>query len=72
MERFTSKAKFFRIDPLPPITSSQTSQLDQAIWDLFTAKAQTQITYFRKLELWRRVYLHITVNVILEIILVQS
>lgn len=60
MERFMARGTFFQIKPILSLFGNSTP-LDQAIWDLYSAKAQTQNTYFHKLELWKNLYLHITV-----------
>lgn len=64
MERFTSKAKLFRIVPNPPklLCGGSWDQLNQSMWDVYTAKAQKEQTYMRKLELWRMLYIHINVR----------
>ncbi|KAF5270352.1 hypothetical protein FQR65_LT05540 [Abscondita terminalis] len=59
MERFTSRVKLFKIDPLISYCSKIT-QLDRSIWELFYTKAQTQDIYLHKLSLWKKLFLHIT------------
>ncbi|KAK5650983.1 hypothetical protein RI129_002012 [Pyrocoelia pectoralis] len=60
IQRFKSKAKFFKTDMLLPSKIHKMNQLDQTIWDIFCAKAQSEETYLHKLDLWAKLFLHIT------------
>ncbi|KAK4883539.1 hypothetical protein RN001_006858 [Aquatica leii] len=59
MERFTSRAKLFKIDRVLSY-SGKMSPLDRSIWELFYAKAQTQEIYLHKLSIWKKLFLHVT------------
>ncbi|KAB0802132.1 hypothetical protein PPYR_04318 [Photinus pyralis] len=59
VQRFTSRAKLFKTDLLSAKVNKM-NQLDKAIWDLFCAKAQSEETYLHKLDLWAKLFLHIT------------
>lgn len=64
VERFKSRSDLMKIDPNPPglLTGGHWDQLNQAIWDVFSSKAQTEITYESKINIWRNVFLYIRVS----------
>lgn len=55
-----------KIDPNPPhlLNGGPYDQLSQAIYDVFTSKAQKTETYESKIELWKDLFLYIRVSVI--------
>lgn len=68
MERFSSRAKVLNavITPLHLLCGGSWDQLNQSIWDVYTTKVQKEQTYIHKLELWRMVYIHISVSILLS------
>lgn len=65
VERFKSRSDLMRINPNPPglMTGGHWDQLNQAIWHLFSSKAQTDVTYERKISLWKTIFLYIRVSI---------
>lgn len=63
VERFKSRADLMKIDPHPPglLTGGPWDQLNQAIWDVFSSKAQKEHTYENKITLWKTIFLEIRV-----------
>ncbi|KAH0999363.1 hypothetical protein HUJ04_006649 [Dendroctonus ponderosae] len=59
--RFKSKSKVLKIDPNPPnlLNGGVYDQLSQAIYDVFTSKAQTTDSYENKIEIWKNLFLYI-------------
>lgn len=53
-----------KIDPNPPnlLNGGVYDQLSQAIYDVFTSKAQTAGTYENKIEIWKDLFLYIRVR----------
>lgn len=66
MERFTSRAKLFEITPNPKdlTNGGPWDELNCAIWEVYSSKAQRAETYIKKLELWQSVYLLIRVSLL--------
>lgn len=65
MERFTSKAKLYQVDSYPyrMFDKSCYNKLNQAMWDLYSAKVQSKNTYLLKLEFWKTLYLSLHVSI---------
>ncbi|CAH0553666.1 unnamed protein product [Brassicogethes aeneus] len=61
VERFRSRSDSMRIDPSPIglLTGSPWDTLNQAIWDVYSTKAQKESTYELKINLWRHIFLFI-------------
>ncbi|XP_030759027.1 poly(A) RNA polymerase gld-2 homolog A-like isoform X2 [Sitophilus oryzae] len=59
--RFRSRSDIMKIDPNPPqlLNGGAYDQLSQAIWDVFTMKAQKIETYENKISLWKDLFLYI-------------
>ncbi|XP_017779095.1 PREDICTED: poly(A) RNA polymerase gld-2 homolog A-like [Nicrophorus vespilloides] len=59
MERFTSRAHMFKIPSKLPSCQqmNEFESLNQAIWEVYQVKGQKEITYLRKLDLWKSIYL---------------
>lgn len=64
VERFKSRSELMRINPNPPglLHGGPWDQLNQAIWDVFTSKAQKEKTYESKISLWKNIFLYIRVS----------
>lgn len=64
VERFKSRSELMKIDPNPSglLTGGQWDQLSQAIWDVFSSKAQTETTYENKITIWKHIFLYIRVS----------
>lgn len=64
MERFTSKAKLFKImkNPPQPYNNINSNTLNQSIWELYQAKAQKEKSYLSKLAFWKTLYLNLSVS----------
>lgn len=67
VERFKSRSDLMKIDPNPPglLTGGQWDQLNRAIWDVFSSKAQKETTYENKINIWKNVFLYIRVSMII-------
>ncbi|KAL1505853.1 hypothetical protein ABEB36_005315 [Hypothenemus hampei] len=59
--RFKSRSDIMKIDPNPPqlLNGGPYDQLSQAIYDVFTSKAQKTETYESKIQLWKDLFLYI-------------
>lgn len=65
VERFKSRSDLMKIDPNPSglLTGGHWDQLTQAVWDVFSSKAQTETTYESKISLWKNIFLYIRVSI---------
>lgn len=65
VERFKSRSKFMKIDPNPPglLNGGTWDQLSQAIWDVFSSKAQNENIYEYKISIWKNIFLYIRVSI---------
>ncbi|KAJ8953350.1 hypothetical protein NQ314_007359 [Rhamnusium bicolor] len=61
VERFKSRSDLMKIEPHPPglLNGGPWDQLNQAIWDVFSSKAQKENTYECKINLWKNIFLYI-------------
>lgn len=69
VERFKSRSDLMKIDPNPVglLTGGHWDQLSQAMWDVFSSKAQTEITYESKISLWKNIFLSIRVGIFKDV-----
>lgn len=61
MERFAARSYIFFIpsNPTDLIHCNQFDMLNRHIWEVYSNKAQKEVTYLKKLEFWKSVYLSI-------------
>ncbi|CAG9818420.1 unnamed protein product [Phaedon cochleariae] len=61
VERFKSRSDLMRIEPNPPglLNGGPWDGLNQAVWDVFSSKAQKEKTYESKISLWKNIFLYI-------------
>lgn len=64
VERFKSHSDLMHIEqnPIGLLNGGPWDQLNQAIWDVYSSKAQKQKTYECKINLWKDIFLYIRVS----------
>lgn len=69
MERFAARSYIFFIpsNPTDLIHCNQFDMLNRHIWEVYSNKAQKEVTYLKKLEFWKSVYLSIQVRIVIRI-----
>lgn len=66
VERFKSRAEMMKIEPDPPglTLGGPWDQLNRDIWNIYSSKAQKEITYECKINSWKNIFLYIRVSLI--------